>query len=241
MGLFKLEHAGESIHVLCSKTYAVKNNNLEKVSCKGVSKKGLSNAVQIFKDVLSNQKSKSGKISGIVSRNNEVVTYNHERKGFSYFYCKRTVLDCGIRAEPLDLVLTPWVGYNIYFFGDKETEVLSNMYLVNICYENKQFNSVEHTFLYQLALHHNQQKLLLFLEKSNFNSYLVKLELQKITERVDWIQKGLTIIWKLLLQKTEKCSTFCLKLIETNPKEIVYCNKADQYFGCGKKMEIAEY
>ena len=191
--------------------------------------------MEIFKDVLKNQRSKSGKISGIVNRNNEVVTYSQERKGFSYFYCKRKVLDCGIRTEPLDLVLTPWPDYNIYFFEDKETEVLSNVNPVIISYDNKEFGSIEHAFLYQLALHHHQTKLLLFLEKTNFNSYLVKLALKKFGERVHWIQKGLNIIWKLLLQKAEKCNAFSVKRMETNPRELVYCHKTDNNFSCWKK------
>ena len=39
--------------------------------------------------------------------NNAVFTYTQERRGFSYLYCKRKVLDNGIHTIPLDITLCP--------------------------------------------------------------------------------------------------------------------------------------
>jgi hypothetical protein len=40
-------------------------------------------------------------------RNNGIATYQQRRNGFSYFYCKRRVLDDGVSTVPLDLELCP--------------------------------------------------------------------------------------------------------------------------------------
>ena len=36
-----------------------------------------------------------------------MFTYTQERRGFSYLYCKRKVLDDGIHTVPLDITLCP--------------------------------------------------------------------------------------------------------------------------------------
>ena len=41
-------------------------------------------------------------------RKNAVFTYTQERRGFSYLYCKRKVLEDGIHTQPLDITLCPF-------------------------------------------------------------------------------------------------------------------------------------
>ena len=48
-------------------------------------------------------------------RKNAVFTYTQERRGFSYLYCKRKVLEDGIHTQPLDITLCP--------FSKTDTEV----------------------------------------------------------------------------------------------------------------------
>ena len=40
---------------------------------------------------------------GFLVKNNEVFTYEMRRRGLSYFYCKRKVLDDGVSTTYLDL------------------------------------------------------------------------------------------------------------------------------------------
>ena len=44
---------------------------------------------------------------GFRAHNNGIATYQQERNGFSYFYCKRRVLDDGVCTVPLDLEMCP--------------------------------------------------------------------------------------------------------------------------------------
>jgi len=61
----------------------------------------------IFQYVLNTQRIGNGTLTGFRARNNGIVTYQQKRNGFSYFYCKRRVLDDGVSTVPLDLELCP--------------------------------------------------------------------------------------------------------------------------------------
>ena len=108
-GLFKTEFEGSAMVSLCSKMYCVKSDSNVKYSCKGISKRHIDEerVFKLYYDVLKTGKSQSGMNTGIKLYNNQVVTYQQERSGFSYCYMKRKVLGDGIRTEPLDIVLKP--------------------------------------------------------------------------------------------------------------------------------------
>ena len=74
---------------------------------KGVSKRHLNAPMAKFRHVLKTRKAQGGLNRGFRVRNNAVFTYTQERRGFSYLYCKRKVLDDGIHTVPLDLTLCP--------------------------------------------------------------------------------------------------------------------------------------
>jgi len=61
----------------------------------------------IYRCVLRTQRAGCGSIQGFRARNNIIYTYEQTRNGFSYFYCKRRVLDDGMSTIPLDLELCP--------------------------------------------------------------------------------------------------------------------------------------
>jgi hypothetical protein len=95
---------------LCSKTYIVKNDpdGSQKYSCKGISKRSLGNdIVDRYRSVLNTQTAGSGENTGFRSKDNHIFTYTQQRCGFTYFYCKREVLDDGINTIPLNIVLSP--------------------------------------------------------------------------------------------------------------------------------------
>jgi hypothetical protein len=106
-GLFKTEYEGDEMIGLCSKTYIVNNPSEYKFSSKGVSKRLVKDPLDIFKRVLSTGKPASGENKGFRVRNNGIYSYNQSRCGFSYFYCKRRVLEDGIHTVPLNIELCP--------------------------------------------------------------------------------------------------------------------------------------
>jgi len=111
-GLFKLEYSGDEMIGLCSKTYIVKNGEDFKFSAKGLNKQKIENPLATFRDVIHNQSPASGINMGFVARENTMFTYTQQRCAFSYFYCKRRVLDDGVTTVPLDLTLTPSIKYD---------------------------------------------------------------------------------------------------------------------------------
>ena len=107
-GLFKLEFEGERMIGLSSKTYVVqKVGGQTKISCKGINKRNLTEPFKIYENVLKNQKSIASTNMGFRLRQNKIFTYQQTKFGLSYFYCKREVLQDGIRTAPLNIVLTP--------------------------------------------------------------------------------------------------------------------------------------
>ena len=117
---------------LCSKSYIIeKKEGKQKISCKGVSKKSLNNAMQKFEETLSSKK--LSLLRTLVSEStNPLYTYSQEKKiGFNYFYCKRKVLEDGITTEPLDLILLP-SEENIQVIDDMHNP-LSNLFQCKFC------------------------------------------------------------------------------------------------------------
>ena len=112
-GLFKLEHDGGLDFIgLASKTYVVRNDDKQKFSCKGISKKRITDAFPLYQQVLSTGNSFASCNRGFLAKNNGVYTYQQERNGFAYLYVKRQVLEDGVSTIPLDITLTPRVKYN---------------------------------------------------------------------------------------------------------------------------------
>ena len=78
-----------------------------KFSSKGISKRSVKAPMTSFRQVLKMHKAQSARNRGFRVRHNHIYTYTQERRGFSYFYCKRKVMDDGIHTEPLDITLCP--------------------------------------------------------------------------------------------------------------------------------------
>ena len=76
-----------------------------KFSSKGISKRRVKASLTTFRHVLFSQKPGSATNIGFRAHKNGIFTYEQERCGFSYLYCKRKVL--GIDTVPLDLELCP--------------------------------------------------------------------------------------------------------------------------------------
>jgi hypothetical protein len=78
-----------------------------KFSSKGIIKRRIKAPMTTFRHVLNTQRVGQGTLKGFRARNNGIATYQQKRNGFSYFYCKRRVLDDGVFTVPLDLELCP--------------------------------------------------------------------------------------------------------------------------------------
>jgi len=100
-GLFKVEHTGDSIISLCSKTYFVSGDK-DKYSSKGLSKQQNDITKNDFLKVLETKSSGGGSNTGFRVRDNSMWTYTQQRDALSYFYPKRQVLSDGVQTVPLD-------------------------------------------------------------------------------------------------------------------------------------------
>ena len=78
-----------------------------KFSSKGITKRRVKAPMTTFRHVLNTQRVGKGTLKGFRARDNGIVTYEQTRCGFSYFYCKRRVLEDGVSTVPLDLELCP--------------------------------------------------------------------------------------------------------------------------------------
>ena len=153
-GIFKEEFLGDKMISLCSKSYIIQNKKgKQKISCKGISKKNLSDPMTKFENTLNNRTIISAKNMGFRLKNNNIFTYSQEKIGFNYFYCKRKVLEDGISTVPLDIELCPWSTHIEII--EKVQDPLSNLYPCNLLYNNIIFPSSEHIFIYLLYVHFN--------------------------------------------------------------------------------------
>ena len=118
-GLFKVEHNGDGIIALCSKTYIAYtlNHNKQlpdadteipaeinvKLSCKGLNKHINHLTSEKFHSVLVSQQRGGGVNKGFRVRGDGVYEYEQHRQALSYLYIKRKVLSDGISTIPLDI------------------------------------------------------------------------------------------------------------------------------------------
>ena len=107
VGLFKSEYSGGHWFVgLCSKTYAVGVDDSEnncKVSCKGISQKISKLRKKDYLKVLETQTSGRGLTKGFIPKKHKMLSYEQEKFGLSFFYCKRVVKEDGINTSTLEV------------------------------------------------------------------------------------------------------------------------------------------
>lgn len=104
-GLFKEEWSGDGFVGLAAKTfYCFDKKNVDKDKC---SAKGINKTINLsrehFLSVLKTKHSSSHTNKGFLMRNNHIYTYEMDRSGLGYFYCKRKVVDNGVSTTYLDI------------------------------------------------------------------------------------------------------------------------------------------
>ena len=104
-GLFKVETIKDKAICLCSKMYICSDLTEEniKFSTKGIQKAGNDITYKKFDNVLFGDKKDTATNTGFRMIGGFMKTYTQEKKGLSYAYCKRIVLDDGISTKPLDI------------------------------------------------------------------------------------------------------------------------------------------
>ena len=78
-----------------------------KFSSKGVTKHRVKAPMSIFRHVRKTHRAGPGFLKGFRARHNGISTYEQRRNGYSYFYCKRRVLNDGVSTVPLNIELCP--------------------------------------------------------------------------------------------------------------------------------------
>ena len=104
-GLFKEEWSGDGFVGLAAKTYYCYNKSdstQDKYSSKGLNK-SIKLSREHFLNVLNTKKSSSHANTGFIMKDKFMYTYEMERSGLGYFYCKRRVLDDGVSTTYLDI------------------------------------------------------------------------------------------------------------------------------------------
>ena len=220
-GIFKEEFLGDKMISLCSKSYIIQNKKgKQKISCKGISKKNLSDPMTKFKNTLNNRTIISAKNMGFRLKNNNIFTYSQEKIGFNYFYCKRKVLEDGISTVPLDIELCPWSTHIEII--EKVQDPLSNLYPCNLLYNNIIFPSSEHIFIYLLCVHFNYHniaaEILKILDPTELHRFILDkgVDLNK-----DYAIIERTMRFSILI-KFKQCSLFYDKLSKMAGSLIYY-------------------
>lgn len=104
-GLFKVEWAGQGFVGLSAKTYFCYNTDnpdKDKYSSKGVNK-SIKLTREHYLSVLNTKEPIITTNKGFIFKNRDMLTYNMEKVGLSYLYCKRKVLGDGISTTYLDV------------------------------------------------------------------------------------------------------------------------------------------
>ena len=104
-GLFKEEWSGDGFVGLAAKTYYCYDKSdatQDKYSSKGLNK-SIKLSREHFLNVLNTKQSSSHKNTGFIMKDKFMYTYEMERAGLGYFYCKRKVLDDGVSTTFLDI------------------------------------------------------------------------------------------------------------------------------------------
>lgn len=236
-GLFKLEASGHEMFALASKTYLLLSQIEDKLTCKGVNKKHVVGGKGIFHHVLSTERSVTCENVGFRALKGTIMTYEQTKKGFSYFYCKREVLDDGIRTKPLKLTLCPIKDYNIStFWGDFHP--LSNAFPCELEQNGELFLSAEHLFSYEKACFHNSTLARCIAESVSIP------EVRQLTKAINtdpsWHRCQDDIMKAVLELKLASHHSVRHALEKTREKTIVYTAKYDRFWGCGMNSRVAK-
>ena len=220
-GIFSLEFKGCKMVALCSKSYIIENQDgKQKVSCKGISKKGIDQPMDKFLNTLISTKTNTSHNMGFRLNNGEMFTYDQTKIGFNYFYCKREVLNDGINTKPLNFVLCPWE-HQMYIIN-KIHNPMSNLYECNIILENgKTLKSLEQAYYYLFAKICGDNILMERILQCT-DPLLIYPMISRIVTPKKWLSNRIEYMTYLLNLKFNQCVNFRKILLSTNGMQLIY-------------------
>lgn len=236
-GLMKLEASGTEMISLSAKTYFLQQPTKFKISCKGVNKSLVKDPLQIYRSVLNEYKSFSVQNRGFRARNNTMWTYRQDRTGFSYFYCKREVLQDGTSTKPLELTLTPWIDYNTQCFDSDSP--LGMSYPCELVRFGISFNSASQLFAYMKCVRHadviRRERVL------NSTSPEKAMEISnEISIIPKWAEIRDELMTEILVMKNAQLACVRRYLLEHRGKQFVCIdNSLPSYWSCGCSIRMA--
>ena len=234
-GLFKEEATGDEMVALSSKCYLLSSGDRCKVSCKGVNKCTLENPLAIFKDVLETKQPVSNTNRGIRVRNNTVFSYEQQKNGFSYYYCKRQLLPDGVSTIPLDIVLSPIDDGNMFIFD--LTSVFSPSHHFVFAFAGQNFTSIYQCYIYQKAhficLPTICQKIL---DTSSFLEH--KLIDSELSPSNAWYFLGDQTLENICAEKMKLCYEIRVQLSQVKNCDMYFADEEDKWMGVGLKQSL---
>ena len=102
-GKFKLEFCSTWMALLSPKSYICSGPEGDKLACEGVNTKQNKLTFDDYFQILTSDDTLTIANRGFRTKNHSVYSCKQNKRGLSSFYCKRRVLNCGIKTEPLDL------------------------------------------------------------------------------------------------------------------------------------------
>ena len=106
LGLWKVETSSDAIVALAPKTYICYNlnNQVKKISCKGIQKRGNKLTAKDYKRIIQTKKPHYVINRGLrLDHKKKMRTYSQLKRGMTFLYTKRKVLSDRVSTVPLDL------------------------------------------------------------------------------------------------------------------------------------------
>ena len=240
-GLFKLEATGIELIALAPKTYHLtRENEPDCVKAKGINKSAIMNAKELYQKALLDRETGSADNIGFKPINNTIVTYTQRRRGFNFFYVKRTVMPNGIDTVPLKSVLNPWENHNTFVLKP-DKHCLSLDYQAAMQKHGAVFRSCSHLFAYEMALYHDRYDIAREILKCKNQKKVISL-VKSITLKNSWYTDRDEIMNSIIWQKIDKMKYQIISTLrETKDCLIVQPGaRSDGYFTCGLSTTMAE-
>ena len=240
-GLFKLEAKGTEIIAIAPKTYHLsRENHPDCVKAKGIKKSGLVDPKTLYENALMHRQTGSAENLGFISIRNCIMTYKQIRRGFNFFYVKRTVLENGIDTIPIKSALNPWDKYNTFILKP-EKHCLSLDYQSAMQKHGSIFRSCSHLFAYEMAIYNDRNDIAEDILKAR-NDVKVKSLVKTLSLKTSWFHDREEIMSDILWQKIDMLKFQIIStLVETKDCLIVQPGcRNDGYFTCALSEKMSE-
>ena len=166
-----------------------------------------------------------------------MFTYEQQKQAFSYFYCKRVLLEDGISTEPLDLVLSPGHAQDICTFN--RYQPLSPWYISEFCYHKYIFTSVSQCLLHSKVVFHDEPDLIPSVLLSDTKRELEDID-DKFVTKSKWALSWEQVLTDICKAKASQTAEVKQLLIDSADQKLIYADEWDDTLGCGLTEKLAK-